>query len=102
MPPAAKILDRVLCPLVTPMIIPIPHIAGGIIIDGCFTVLISGLPAATVGKKALCMGPPPHPCSILMGSFTVLIEDRPAARMGSITDVGGMVEGGDITVEIGE
>lgn len=102
MPPAAVLLGKVLCPLVTPNIVPIPHAAGGIIMEGCPTVLIGGFPAATVGKNALCMGPPPHPCAIVMGSFTVLIENMPAAMLESTTDVGGMVMEGDPTVEIGE
>lgn len=101
MPPAATMLSRILCPLVTPFIPPIPHVAGGVILEGCFTVLIGGKPAATVGSQALCAGPPPHPAPIVLGSFTVLIGGKPAARLGDLTATGGMIMDGDFTVEIG-
>ena len=101
MPPAATILSKVLCPLVTPAVPPITHAAGGVIIEGCVTVLIGGKPAATVGSQALCAGPPPHPTPIVLGSFTVLIGGKPAARVGDTTATGGMIVNGDFTVEIG-
>lgn len=101
MPPAARVLSKVLCPLVTPGIPPIPHAAGGVIIEGCINVLVSKIPAATVGSQILCAGPPPHPTMVALGSFTVLIGGKPAARVGDITSTGGVIMNGDPTVEIG-
>lgn len=99
--PAAHILGKTICPLIN-MIPPIPHIIGGIIIDGCFDVLIVGRPAATIGKMVFCVGPIPHPSTIILGSFTVLIHGKPAARMGDITDMGNIIIDGAFTVEIGD
>ena len=65
---------------------------------GVPTVLIGGLPAATVGNQCLCVGPPD---AILMGSATVLIQGKPAARMGDNTAHGGSIVMGCPTVLIG-
>ncbi|ACE06426.1 MAG: PAAR domain-containing protein [Candidatus Amoebophilus sp.] len=101
MPGAATITHKHICPLVTPGLPPIPHAAGGVIIKGCPTVMINGLPAARVTDMLQCAGPPPHPDTIVMGSTTVLIGGLPAARMGSLTAVGGTVQMGSPTVMIG-
>jgi uncharacterized Zn-binding protein involved in type VI secretion len=65
---------------------------------GVLTVLIGGLPAATVGNPCLCVGPPD---SIVMGSTTVLIQGKGAARMGDKTAHGGTIAVGCPTVLIG-
>lgn len=101
MPPAATILGKTVCPIVN-MVPPIPHAAGGLVVDGCFTVLIGGMPAATVGSIVFCVGPIPHPSNIILGSFTVLIGGKPAARMGDLTDMANVIIDGNPTVEIGE
>lgn len=51
---------------------------------GMPTVLIGGLPAATVGGQA--MGPVLNagPGNIVLGSFTVFISGQPAARVTSL------------------
>ena len=53
---------------------------------GVPTVLIGGMPAATVGTPHICSFPPPavHPPSTILppGCPTVLIGGMPAARMG--------------------
>jgi uncharacterized Zn-binding protein involved in type VI secretion len=96
--PAARISDMHTCPMVTPVVPPIPHVGGPILPPGCPTVLISGLPAARVGDMAVCVGPPDV---IAMGAFTTLIGGLPAARMGDMTGHGGVIVLGAPTVLIG-
>jgi hypothetical protein len=66
---------------------------------GVPTVLIGGLPAATLGNLCTCVGPPD---TIILGSAGVLIGGKPAARMGDQCAHGGMVVMGCPTVLIGE
>ncbi|MCL6258872.1 PAAR domain-containing protein [Aquiflexum sp. TKW24L] len=96
MPPAARITDMHICPMVEPG--PVPHVGGPILPAGEPTVLIGGLPAARVGDKAVCVGPPD---TIIAGSGTVLIGGKPAARMGDSTAHGGVIILGCPTVIIG-
>jgi uncharacterized Zn-binding protein involved in type VI secretion len=98
MPPAARITDMHVCPMVTPGVPPIPHVGGPILPAGEPTVLIGGLPAARVGDMATCVGPPD---SIVVGAFTVLIGNKPAARVGDQTAHGGSIVVGLPTVLIG-
>ena len=91
-------MDMHICPLVTPVVPPIPHVGGLITGPGCPTVLIGGQPAACVGDICICVGPPD---SIAMGSTSVLFGGRPAARMGDLTVHGGSILVGDPTVLIG-
>ena len=94
MPPAARITDMHVCPMVTGVV---PHVGGTILPPGAVTVLIGGLPAARVGDMATCVGPPDV---IAMGSFKVLINKMPAARMGDLTAHGGSIVLGCPTVLI--
>jgi uncharacterized Zn-binding protein involved in type VI secretion len=96
--PAARLGDMHVCPMVTPALVPIPHVGGPILAPGCPTVLFGGIPAATVSTMATCVGPPD---SIAMGSFTVLLGGLPAARMGDLTAHGGTIIVGFPTVLIG-
>jgi uncharacterized Zn-binding protein involved in type VI secretion len=98
MPPAARLTDMHVCPMVTPGLPPIPHVGGPVIGPGAPTVLIGGLPAAVVGDNAICVGPPE---SIIKGSATVMIGNKPAARLGDSTAHGGSVVMGWPTVMIG-
>lgn len=98
MPPAARVGDLHVCPMVTPGTPPVPHVGGPILPPGCPTVLIGGLPAARVGDMATCVGPPD---AIAMGSPTVLIGGMMAARMGDPTVHGGAITLGFPTVQIG-
>lgn len=98
MPPAARLTDMHVCPMVTPGVPPIPHVGGPIIGPGAPTVLIGMLPAAKVGDMCVCVGPPD---SIVKGSATVLIGGMPAARMGDSTAHGGSIVLGLPTVMIG-
>lgn len=95
MPPAARITDFHVCPMVTGTV---PHVGGPVAGPGVATVLIGGLPAATVGDSATCSGPPD---SIVAGSATVTIGGKPAARVGDSTAHGGSIVLGEFTVMIG-
>jgi uncharacterized Zn-binding protein involved in type VI secretion len=97
-PPAARLTDLHVCPMVTPAVPPIPHVGGPITGPGAPTVLIGKLPAAKVGDMAVCVGPPD---SIVKGSSTVMINNMPAARMGDSTAHGGSIVLGCPTVMIG-
>ena len=95
MPPAARINDMHVCPMVTGLV---PHVGGPIIGPGAPTVMIGGMPAAVMGDSVTCVGPPD---TIILGSATVLIGGKPAARMGDSTAHGGTIILGLPTVMIG-
>jgi uncharacterized Zn-binding protein involved in type VI secretion len=84
--------------MVTPGVPPIPHVGGPITPPGAVTVMVSGMPAATVGGMCVCVGPPDV---IAMGAFTTLLGGQPAARMGDMTAHGGSIVLGVPTVLIG-
>ena len=96
MPPAARLTDMHTCPMVSPG--PVPHVGGPVIGPGIPTVLIGGLPAATLGDSCTCVGPPD---TIIKGSATVLIGGKPAARLGDSTAHGGVIVAGCPVVMIG-
>ena len=96
MPPAARLTDPHVCPMVTAVV---PHVGGPIVSPGMPTVLIGFLPAARITDMAVCVGPPDM---IAMGSPTVLIGNLMAARMGDPTVHGGVIVMGCPTVIIGE
>ncbi|WP_223233311.1 PAAR domain-containing protein [Chitinophaga sp. CF418] len=83
------------CPMVTGVV---PHVGGPVSGPGVPTVLIGGMPAATVGDMLVCTGPPDV---IVKGSATVMIGGKPAARMGDTTAHGGSIVLGCPTVMIG-
>lgn len=95
MPPAARMTDMHVCPLVTGVV---PHVGGPIIVPCCPTVLIGFLPAARVTDMLTCVGPPDM---IVMGSTSVMIGFLPAARLGDPTVHGGTIVLGEFTVMIG-
>jgi uncharacterized Zn-binding protein involved in type VI secretion len=96
MPFAARVSDMHVCPMVNPG--GVPHVGGPILPPGVVTVLIGGLPAATIGDMCICAGPPD---TIIVGSVTVLIGGKPAARVGDSTAHGGTIIIGCPTVIIG-
>ena len=98
MPPAARLTDMHVCPMVTPGLPPIPHVGGPIVGPGVPTVLIGKLPASVMGDMATCVGPPD---SLIKGSTTVMIGKKPAIRMGDSTAHGGTVVMGCFNVMIG-
>lgn len=95
MPPAARLTDMHVCPMVTGIV---PHVGGPIIGPGEPTVLIGSMPAAVLGDSCTCVGPP---ATIIKGSATVMIGSKPAARMGDSTAHGGTIVLGLPTVMIG-
>ncbi len=96
MPLAARVGDMHVCPMTDPG--PKPHVGGPVMPPGAPTVLIGGMPAATVGGMCTCAGPPD---TISAGSSTVIIGGQPAARMGDSTAHGGSIVVGCPTVMIG-
>ncbi len=96
MPPAARLTDMHVCPMVSPG--PVPHVGGPILAPGVPTVMIGYLPAATIGDTCTCVGPPD---TIAMGSTTVMIGNKFAARLGDPTAHGGSIVVGCPTVIIG-
>jgi uncharacterized Zn-binding protein involved in type VI secretion len=96
MPAAARVGDMHTCPLSNPG--PVPHVGGPVLPPGIPTVLIGGMPAATVGDKCVCVG---SPDTISKGSSTVTIGGKAAARMGDGTAHGGTIILGCPTVLIG-
>ncbi|MES2776596.1 MAG: PAAR domain-containing protein [Bacteroidota bacterium] len=96
MPLAARAGDMHVCPMIDPG--PKPHVGGPVMPPGTPTVMIGGMPAATVGGMCTCAGPPD---TIAAGSATVMIGGQPAARMGDSTAHGGSIVVGCPTVMIG-
>ena len=96
MPPAARVGDMHVCPMVTGVV---PHVGGPVLPAGCPTVLIGMMPAARVGDMLTCVGPPDV---IAKGSPTVLIGNMMAARLGDLTAHGGNIVLGLPTVLIGD
>ena len=77
----------------------VPHVGGPILPPGEPTVMIGMLPAARVGDKCTCVGPPDV---IAKGSSNVMIGNMPAARLLDQTAHGGVIVGpGEPTVMIG-
>ncbi len=95
MPPAARVGDMHVCPMVTVLV---PHVGGPILPPGCPAVLIAGMPAAFVGGMCTCVGPPDV---IAKGSMSVFVGGMPLARMGDPTAHGGSIIFGAPTVIAG-
>ena len=96
--PAARMGDMHTCPLQTPTPGgPVPHVGGPIVME-MPTVLIGSIPAATIGKPMVSVGPPD---AIAKGSATVMIGGMPAARMGDNSAHGGVIVAGFPTCMIG-
>ena len=91
---AATISSLHVCPKTTGTV---PHV-GGPVVAGSGSVKIGGMPAARVGDKCICVGPPD---SISSGSATVMINGKPATRKGDNTQHGGKIVIGNQTVLIG-
>jgi len=94
-PPAARLTDNHVCPMVTVLV---PHVGGPIVGPGIATVMIEKMPAAVMGDNCVCVGPPDV---IAKGSATVMIGGKPAAKLGDSTVHGGSIVLGAMTVMIG-
>lgn len=92
---AARATDMHTCPMVNGTV---PHVGGPILPGGNSTVMIGGMPAATVGDSCICTGPTD---TLVKGSATVMIGGKPAVRVGDSTAHGGVVILGCPTVNIG-
>ncbi|PTX55604.1 putative Zn-binding protein involved in type VI secretion [Litoreibacter ponti] len=86
MPPAARLGDNHVCPMVDPG--PKPHVGGPISGPCAPNVMIGNMPAAVVGDMCVCVGPPD---TIAQGSSKVMINNKPAARLGDGTAHGGKI-----------
>lgn len=95
MPPASRLGDLHVCPMVTGTV---PHVGGPILPACCPTVLTGGMPQARVGDLCMCVGPVDV---IAIGSFTVIVGGQFAARIGDMTVHGGVIVTGWPTVLIG-
>lgn len=94
MPPASRIGDFHVCPMVTGLC---PHI-GGPLITGAGTVITVSMPQSRITDMAVCC------CgvdTVIKGSATVIAEGMPAARIGDSTAHGGVIVMGAPTVIIG-
>lgn len=96
MPPAARVGDMHVCPMVTGIV---PHVGGPILPPAAMTVITGKMPQARVGDMAMCVGPPDV---VAKGSATVMVVGSPAARIGDITAHGGNIILGCPTVIIGD
>ncbi len=94
MQPAARLGDMHVCPMFDG---PKPHVGGPIMPPCQPSVLIGSMPAAVLGDRCVCVGPPDV---IVSGCMTVLIGGRPAARLGDPTAHGGLIVAGCPTVLI--
>lgn len=94
--PAARVGDWHMCPMFDGKS---PHIGGPVAPPGATKVLIGGMPAATMGDKCICVGPPD---TIAQGSSGVFIGGKPAARIFDSSMHGGKIMQGCSSVLIGE
>lgn len=85
---AARVTDKHVCPKTGHTI--------NAIESGEDTVLINGLPAATVGSVTSCGA------TIITGSSSVTINGKPAAIIGSATSHGGVIVGSSGNVFFGD
>ena len=95
--PATRVGDNHICLMMDG---PKPHVGGLVLPPGMPTVLIGGLPAASMGAMCMCVSAIPN--TIIIGSIGVLIGGRPAARMLDKTLHGGMIMTGFPNVLIGD
>ncbi|HEV8678710.1 MAG TPA: M91 family zinc metallopeptidase [Stellaceae bacterium] len=96
MPPAARITDMHICPMVTGVV---PHVGGPIIPPCEPTVLTGFLPQARITDKLICVGPIDV---IVQGAMSVLVGGLFAARIGDQCAHGGKIIVGWPTVIIGD
>lgn len=97
MPPASRVSDMHVCPMVTPGTPPVPHVGGPILPPCSPTVITSGMPQSKITDMAVCVGPPD---TIIEGAVTVLTNNLPSTRIGSMTSHGGKVVIGAPTVMV--
>lgn len=94
MPPASRLGDMHVCPMVTGVV---PHVGGPIVL-GSPTVLTGSMPQARMGDMMTCVGPPD---TIVKGSATVLTNSMMSARIGDMGAHGSNIVLGCFTVLMG-
>lgn len=87
--PAARIGDMHTCPMVTPAVVPVPHVGGPVLL-GAFNVLVAGPPQARQSDLCLCVGPPDL---VALGHVTTLVG-MAGAFSGGLGGFLGLVVGG--------
>ena len=92
--PIATVTSMHVCPMCNGTV---PHVGGPIIGPVAPNILINGKPAAVMGDKCTCVGPPDV---IITGNPSVLFNGVPVACMGDMTAHGGTITIGDPTVMI--
>ena len=97
--PIARNQDMHICPMVTPAVVPIPHVGGPVMGPSALTVMAGGMPVAVMGDIAICVGPPDI---LVSGSPTVMAMGLPVVRITDTTAHGGMVVVGLPTVLVGD
>lgn len=102
--PAARVTDRITCPIVVPGPPPVPHDptkqGNPITINTSMDVEMDNLNAACVGAQSVCLGPPPQQ-PVISGAMGVLINNKPPGREGEFGAHGGKIASGSGTVFIG-
>lgn len=93
--PAARVGDMHTCPMSDG---PKPHIGGPVLPPGKPTVMIGGMPAATITDLCACLSVPDI---IMEGAKTVIINGLPASRQFDRTVHGGYISMGCTSVLIG-
>ena len=95
---AARLFDMHVCPMVTPAIVPIPHVGGPITGPGMPTVMIGGMPVSVAFDTCICVGPPDF---IPPVPGTVMVSNRPMTlTLSSTTAHGGRIVAGCFTVMV--
>ena len=90
MPPAARLTDMHVCPMVTPGLPPIPHVGGPVVGPGVPTVLIEKLPAAVVGDNIVGAGVTIRSVGRNTASYVGNAQDGAVSMKGQIfEDFGG-------------
>ena len=72
---------------------------GASVVTGNYSVLVSGVPVATVGS-ATSPCPDQGPSTIVTGNYSVLVSGMPCARIGSVQGTGSPVVTGNYTVTL--
>lgn len=95
MKPAATLGSMHVCPMCSGTV---PHVGGPVMGPGIPTVLINGKPAAVMGDKCTCVGPPD---TIIKGNPMVLVDGKPMVCMGDMTAHGGSIVVGEPNILVG-
>lgn len=93
--PIATLGSMHVCPMYSGTV---PHVGGPVVGPGTPNILINGKPAAIMGDKCTCVGPPDV---IAQGAPSVFFNGIPVACIGDMTAHGGVITSGEPNVVIG-